>query len=97
MINSETLQFTILPHLKTDLQISAKEYDSYLVALIDTAQEMIKTEGIQLAETTSDYTLVEMYAAFLYRQRKGTQSVMPRSLRWALNNRLFSQKAKEGD
>ena len=49
-------------------------------------------EGIALAETLEDAQLVEMYAAYLVRKRATTEP-MPRMLRWALNNRLFSQKA----
>lgn len=39
---------------------------------------------------------MEMYAAYLVRKR-ATEEAMPRMLRWALNNRLFSQKAGGGD
>ena len=38
--------------------------------------------------------LVEMYAAYLYRRRREENVQMPRMLRWALNNRLFSQKGE---
>lgn len=100
MVISDTAKYTILPILKIDLQICAKEYDPYLLSLIETAHQLITTEGIKLSENAEDYNLTEMYAAFLYRQRKGAQSEMPRSLRWALNNKLFSQKSRpveEGD
>ena len=43
---------------------------------------------------TEDGQLVEMYAAYLIRKR-ATAEGMPRMLRWALNNRLFGQKASE--
>ena len=45
-----------------------------------------------LYTSTSDAVLVEMYAAYLYRQRREKVVAMPRMLRWALNNRLFEQK-----
>ena len=73
--------------------------DSYLLDLIHAAQEYIKTEGITLSGSDpGDVMLVEMYAAYLYRERRNTgdASKMPRMLRWALNNRLFSQKISEG-
>lgn len=89
----------ILVPLKMDLNISSDALDSYLIDLIHAAQEYIKTEGITLEEGNfGDQMLVEMYAAHLYRNRRdnGNESKMPRMLRWALNNRLFSQKISEG-
>ena len=83
----------ILVPLKIDLQISSDALDSYLLDLIHAAQEYIKTEGITLSGSDpGDVMLVEMYAAYLYRERRNTgdASKMPRMLRWALNNRLFS-------
>ena len=38
---------------------------------------------------------IGMYAAYLYRKRADDAPVMPRMLRYALNNRLFSQKVRE--
>lgn len=78
--------------LKTDLQLSSKALDPYLTYLIRTAREFIAHEGIVLAGTYGDEMLVEMYAAYLYRKRREENVQMPRALRWALNNRLFSQK-----
>lgn len=89
----------ILVPLKIDLQISSDALDSYLLDLIHAAQEYIKTEGITLSGSDpGDVMLVAMYAAYLYRERRNTgdDSKMPRMLRWALNNRLFSQKISEG-
>ena len=89
----------ILVPLKIDLQISSDALDSYLLDLIHAAQEYIKTEGITLSGSDpGDVMLVEMYAAYLYRERRNTgdASKMPRMIRWALNNRLFSQKISEG-
>lgn len=43
-------------------------------------------------DTVEDGQLVVMYAAYLYRKRADDAPVMPRMLRYALNNRLFSQK-----
>ena len=82
----------ILDFLKTDLQISVPELDRYLASLIATATELIRAEGIELTDSIADGELIEMYAAYLYRQRKGDIKEMPRALRYALNNRLFTQK-----
>lgn len=84
----------ILKILKVDLQISAGLLDEYLGTLIASAKKYITREGIDLTESVDDALLVEMYAAYLYRKRR-EDVPMPRMLRWNLNNRLFSQKAKE--
>lgn len=86
----------VLVPLKVDLQISATAYDNYLKQLVEAAIKFITTEGIELTETVDDMMLVEMYAAYLFRHRR-ENAPMPRMLRWALNNRLFAQKAGESD
>ena len=83
--------------LKVDLQISTDKMDVYLDKVIDAAKSYITTEGIYLDCSAGDGMLVEMYAAYLYRRRREENVTMPRMLRWALNNRLFSQKAGEAD
>ena len=83
--------------LKVDLQISTDKMDVYLDKVIDAAKSYITTEGIVLDCSTGDGMLVEMYAAYLYRRRREENVTMPRMLRWALNNRLFSQKAGAGN
>lgn len=87
----------ILTALKVDLQISTDKMDTYLVKIIQAAKSYIQTEGIQLTCSTGDGMLVEMYAAYIYRRRREENVAMPRMLRWALNNRLFSQKAGAAD
>lgn len=85
----------ILKILKTDLQINVEAYDVYLGNLIKLARAAIEKEGIVLDDTSVNHgMLVEMYAAFLYRKRREEQALMPRSLRYALNNELFSQKGR---
>ncbi len=88
---------TILAMLKVNLQIIAGNtlQDGYLQNLIATARQMITREGITLTDTIEDGNLVVMYAAYLYRKRADDAPVMPRMLRYALNNRLFSQKVSE--
>lgn len=84
----------ILTILKTDLEISGTSRDTMLENIIDAATAAIKREGITLGETTDDGMLIECYAAFLYRKRREDVVSMPRSLRYMLNNRLFSEKGK---
>ena len=84
----------ILTMLKIDLQISTEKMDMYLRHLISAAKTYIEAEGIRLDASTGDGMLVEMYAAYLYRRRREENVAMPRMLRWALNNRLFSQKSQ---
>lgn len=69
---------------------------AYLTQAISAAQAFIAREGITLTDSIEDGQLVEMYAAYLVRKRATTEP-MPRMLRWALNNRLFSQKAQVSD
>lgn len=91
MTQQETI---ILGMAKVDLQISTTAYDLYIGQLIQTAEERIKTEGITLRDEVPDNMLVAQYAAYLFRQRRDGAG-MPRMLRYALNNRLFSEKAGE--
>lgn len=86
----------ILVILKVDLQVSSTALDQYLLALIASARGYISTEGITLTGSTGDAMLVEMYAAYLYRRRREENVQMPRMLRWALNNRLFSERGAGG-
>lgn len=81
--------------LRLDLQLSNREFDSLLIQKLAAAEQMIAEEGIRLTDSAKDEELRIMYAAFLYRKRAEDNPVMPRMLRWALNNRLFSQKAAD--
>lgn len=84
----------LLAALKTDLGITTDAYDGRLTSRLQAAQERIAQEGVTLTDTEADRDLVVMYAAWLWRFRQ-TNEPMPRMLRWALNNRIFSQKAAE--
>lgn len=88
----------ILTMLKSDLGELFPDEDrvAYLTQIINAAMAMIQREGITLENSAEDEQLVEMYAAYLVRKRASNEG-MPRMLRWALNNRLFSQKAKVAD
>ena len=83
---------TLLPLLKTDLGITATSYDTRLTAYIQNAQTEIRREGITLDDSIGDNQITIMYAAWTWRKRT-TGEGMPRMLRYALNNRLFSEKA----
>lgn len=87
----------VLEFLKADLEIIPRNtlQDEYLLQLIESASGMIKREGISLTDSAEDVQLVTMYAAYLYRKRATADPVMPRMLRYALNNRLFSSKMGE--
>ena len=87
----------ILAILKVDLQISSTALDDALATLLEAARGYIETEGITLTASAGDGMLVEMYAAYLYRRRREENVAMPRMLRWALNNRLFSEKGAATD
>lgn len=79
--------------LKIDLGITVSAYDERLQALITTAQKMIAREGVTLTDSAEDQQLVVAYAAWLWR-RRDSGAGMPRMLRYLLNNRLFSEKAR---
>ena len=82
----------LLAMLKVDLGITTTAYDTRLTQYINSAKEMIGTEGITLNTTDlEDAQLVVMYAGWLWRKRDNGDA-MPRMLRWTLNNRLFSEK-----
>lgn len=82
----------LLSVTKLNLGLKTTAYDAYLGGLIDAAREMIAREGIVLTDTAEDDQLVVMYTAYLFRKRAEDNPSMPRMLRYAINNRLFSQK-----
>ena len=83
-----------MPLLQVDLGelYPTDERKNYLSQVVGAAIAFVTREGITLEDTVEDLQLVEMYAAYLVRKRNTTEA-MPRMLRWALNNRLFSQKS----
>lgn len=87
-----------LTMLKIDLGISAEVYDQRLTRYLQAAQTEIEREGITFSPEppVDDEELIISYAAWKWRQRT-TGEGMPRMLRYALNNRLLSQKARTED
>lgn len=90
-------QADLLLLLQADLNILSPDATrlAQLQHLIATAIQLIAREGAMLPEPYSveDGHLIVMYAAYLFRKR-ATEEPMPRMLRWALNNRIFGEKAK---
>ena len=88
----------ILTLLRVDLgeMYPSEQRAAFLSQAIQAARQFITREGVALTDSIEDGQLVEMYAAYLVRKRATTEP-MPRMLRWALNNRLFSQKGQVTD
>ena len=95
---------TLLTMLKYNLELSMDYMDeearsqkeTQLGHYIDSAISFIVREGITLKyDDIGDLMLITMYSAFLYEKRNDGVSVMPRALRYNLNNRLFQEKAKD--
>lgn len=86
---------TLMALLKADLDLLSvpKEREAYLTQQIEAAKSMIQREGITLTDTPEDIQLVVMYAAWLYRKRN-TGEGMPRMIRYAINNRVISQRGQ---
>lgn len=86
----------LLPSLKIDLGITTNAYDDRLIAYLSNAQKEISREGVEIGDDVDDSQLVIMYAAWTWRKRENGDG-MPRMLRYALNNRVFSQKMGDSD
>lgn len=90
MTNSE-----LLTMLKIDCGITTTAFDERLAQYVEVAKTEITREGVTLVDSASDSQLIVMYAAWLWRKRD-TGEGMPRMLRYALNQRVFSQKMSSG-
>lgn len=93
-MNAEQTQ-ALLSMLKVDLGIMATTaYDERLGQYLENAAASIAEEGATLdLDNLKDKQLVVMYAAWTWRKRDSGEG-MPRMLRYALNNRIFSEKVK---
>lgn len=79
--------------LKKDLQMLTSANDEYLKTLLEAADSFVQREGIK-NDGSMEYDMIQIqYAAYLFRRRAGTDTTMPRYLRWEMNNLLFAQKA----
>ncbi len=83
--------------LKKDLQLTTAANDEYLLTLLSFAVAAVTREGIALkrGDIMCEMAVIH-YAAYLFRRRAGTDTTMPRFLRYELNNLLFSQKGSGG-
>lgn len=86
----------VLASLKVDLGIlRTTAYDERLKEIIRSSCELIGREGVTLnLASPEDSQLVVMYSAWIWRKRD-TGEGMPRMIRYALNNRVFSEKINE--
>ena len=84
---------TLLSGLKIDLGITTDAYDDRLTIYLQTAQRRIEEEGVTLTDSVDDNQLTVQYAAWMWRRRDSGEG-MPRMLRYALNNRIFSRKMR---
>lgn len=84
----------ILTALKVDLQISSSAMDTYLGQLVTAAGPISPKRVSRLlrASMTGCWWRCMRRISIAGRREENVQ--MPRMLRWALNNRLFSQKAR---
>lgn len=90
----------LLTMLKVDLGFISNgetRIDTRLAQLLKVAEAEIKKEGATTLNKAQidDAQLIVMYAAWLWRKRD-TQEEMPRMVRYALNNRVFSEKMGGG-
>lgn len=98
---TEQQQATLLVMLENNLELmfdymddeSRESKENQLMQYIYSGVSFIEREGITLKlDDISDCMLVTMYASWLYDKRKDGVAIMPRMLRYNLNNRLFSEK-----
>lgn len=72
-----------------------QQKETQLGYYIDSAINFITREGITLNyEDAGDLMLVTMYASYLYDKRMDGVSIMPRALRYNLNNRVLQEKVQ---
>ena len=89
---------TMLTMLKTDLGISSTSYDTRLAQYLQSAQKEIVREGITFPDTlpVDDMQLIVMYAKWMWLKRESGEG-MPRMIRYALNQRHFSNRGEASD
>ena len=101
MAYTDEQKATLITMLKYNLEIITDYMDAeaklqketQLGYYVDSAIAFIEREGITLNYADiGDLMLITMYAAYLYDKRNDGVSVMPRALRYNLNNRVFQEK-----
>lgn len=92
-MNENTIA-AMLPMLKIDLGITSNAYNERLTQYLTAAVDSIEREGADLDDGIESQQIVIMYAAWQWR-RRDTGEGMPRMVRYAINNLIFSQKASE--
>lgn len=86
----------ILSRLKVDIGIKGTTaYDERLQEIIESSYQSIIEEGVATLDASieRDIELIVMYSSWVWNFRR-TGDKMPQMLRWNLNNRIFSEKAK---
>lgn len=77
-------------------QEAKEQKEAQLQNYINASVEFIERQGITLDyEAMGDLMLVTMYSQYLYDKRMDGVSVMPRALRYELNNRVFQEKVND--
>ena len=104
MAYNDTQLTTLITMLKYNLEIITDYMDTeaelqketQLKQYIDSAISFIEREGITINYgNIGDLMLITMYSAYLYDKRMDGVSVMPRALRYNLNNRVFQEKVND--
>ena len=86
----------LLALFKLQIQILTDAFDTYLLTILEAAQDMMEREGIVVDTSSPECVqVILMQASYLYDKRK-TGEAEPRRLRYAKNNLLFSQKIRQG-
>lgn len=100
MAYTDEQKATLITMLKYNLEIitdymdaeAKQQKETQLGYYVDSAIAFIEREGITLNYADiGDLMLITMYASYLYDKRNDGVSVMPRALRYNLNNRVFQE------
>lgn len=77
-------------------QEAKEQKEAQLQNYINASVEFIERQGVTLDYSAiGDLMLITMYAQYLYDKRMDGVSVMPRALRYELNNRVFQEKVND--
>lgn len=88
----------LLTVLKSDLQMVTPANDQFLGELLGLARKLMQREGVAVDDNNIEHQMVQVqYAAYLFRRRGGSETAMPRFLRYELNNLVMSQKGNAND